>query len=34
MQVSLFDAAEPPPLAQRLRPALRALAEEGIYFGA
>jgi uncharacterized protein YecE (DUF72 family) len=28
-----FDAHDPPPQAARLRPKLRALAEQGIYFG-
>ena len=30
---SLFDADEPPPLAARLGPALRSLAERGVHFG-
>jgi uncharacterized protein YecE (DUF72 family) len=33
MSHSLFDADEPPPMAARLGPALRALAERGVYFG-
>jgi uncharacterized protein YecE (DUF72 family) len=32
-QLALFDDAEPPPQAARLRPRLRTLAEQGIYFG-
>src|SRR5688572_12128003 len=33
MSRSLFDSADPPPLVARLAPALRTLAERGVYFG-
>ena len=33
MSRSLFDADETPPLAARLAPALRSLAQRGVYFG-
>ena len=33
MSGSLFDSDEPPPLAARLRPILRAWADRGVYFG-
>jgi uncharacterized protein YecE (DUF72 family) len=33
MSRSLFDADDLPPLAARLAPSLRALAEQGVYFG-
>jgi uncharacterized protein YecE (DUF72 family) len=33
MNRSLFEADDTPPLAARLAPALRALAERGVYFG-
>jgi uncharacterized protein YecE (DUF72 family) len=33
MSRSLFDSEEPPPLVARLAPALRSLAERGVYFG-
>src|SRR5215510_9223263 len=33
MSRSLFDSDDHPPLATRLAPALRALAERGVFFG-